>query len=86
MATFVVIPTVGNSNFDDEFPEFFGNKCLRLPNGEWLVSYDGTSKQLSDELGISENKNASALVLNFSAYWGRASNDIWEWIKEHGEG
>ena len=84
MATFVIIPTSGDTGIGRLLPQKFGNKTFRLPNGEWLVSYEGTSKQLSDELGISENKDASALVLNFSAYWGRASKDIWEWIKENG--
>ncbi|KAF3983259.1 MAG: hypothetical protein HFP81_00140 [Methylococcales symbiont of Hymedesmia sp. n. MRB-2018] len=65
-------------------PEKFGNDSLRLPHGEWLVSYDGVTKQLSDELGISENESSSALVLNFSGYWGRSTADVWEWIKEHG--
>ena len=87
MATFIIIPSVGSNTFDTIFPEKFANKAMRLPNGEWLVAYDGTSKQLSEEAGITETEpsTGSAMVLNFSAYWGRASQDIWEWIKENGE-
>lgn len=85
MATFVIIPTAGITGIEKKLPKTFGNKALRLPNGEWLVSYSGTSQQLSDEVGISESPDGSAIVLNFSAYYGRASANIWEWIKENGE-
>ncbi|MDR6984514.1 hypothetical protein J2X32_003158 [Rheinheimera pacifica] len=84
MATFVLIPT----STTEEFPEFvknkFGNLALPLPNGDWLVSYIGTSKQLADETGISDGKFGSVLVLNFDGYWGRSTKDVWEWIAEHG--
>lgn len=85
MATFAIIPLSGDLKLQETLPSKFGNKTFCLPKGEWLVSYDGTSRQLSDELGISDNKDASAMVVNFSAYWGRAGNDVWEWIKENGE-
>lgn len=85
MANFIIIPTTGNTNIDDDLPKKFGNKALRLPQGEWLVSYAGTSKQLSDDIGISDNTSGSAIVLNISGYWGRASTDIWEWLKENGD-
>lgn len=85
MATFIIIPTLGNTGIDQSLPDKLGNKALKLPNGEWLVSYTGTSRQLSDELGISDHESASALVLNFSSYWGRASKDIWEWVSANDE-
>lgn len=84
MATFAIIP-IGTIPKVDTALTGFGNKALRLPNGEWLVAYDGTSRQLSDALGVTDSEATSAIILNFSAYWGRASTDIWEWIKENGE-
>lgn len=81
MSTFVIIPTSGGDTaFVGKLTEL-KNKAMRLPMGEWLVAYEGTSKQLSDELGISENEKASAIVIGFSSYWGRSSSDVWEWIK-----
>ncbi|MTI11557.1 hypothetical protein [Sansalvadorimonas verongulae] len=67
MSTFIIIPVGGTTNLDQTLPQQFGNKALRLPNGEWFVSYDGTSRQLSDDIGISESTTGSAIVLNFSA-------------------
>ncbi|WP_281647376.1 hypothetical protein [Parendozoicomonas sp. Alg238-R29] len=84
MSTFIIVPVGGATNIDQILPQKFGNKALRLPNGEWLVAYDGTSRQLSDDIGISESPSGSAIVLNFSAYWGRAGKDVWEWIAANG--
>lgn len=83
MAHFVIIPTTtgDSSALDAAVSGKFGNKCLKLPRGEWLVSFDGTSKQLSDELQISAGEiGVPAAVLNYSGYFGRANKDIWEWI------
>lgn len=58
MSRFVVIPeqiyaeavetAIQHSKLD--------SKSVKLSTGGWLVSFDGTSTQLSDELGISEGK------------------------------
>ena len=85
MATFVIIPTTGNTGINNTIPTRFGNASFQLPQGQWLVAYDGTSKQLSDELGISDCAEGGAVVLSFSGFWGRASNDVWEWIQMHGD-
>lgn len=54
MANFVIIPTEPNNNLNAALTKRFGNHAYLLPNGEWFVSYDGTSKQLCDEIGISD--------------------------------
>lgn len=59
---------------------------FELPRGEFLVSYKGTSVELSNYLGISEGQNGSGFVIAVASYWGRASTDTWEWIKTHWEG
>lgn len=83
MATFIVIPlSQGKHQLNQVIPEKMGNACFCLQNGDWLVSYEGTSRQLSDDLGITDGTNGSGLVLNFSGYWGRTTTDVWEWINE----
>ena len=79
MATFVVIPTsLAVSTLAATVSEKFGNKAYRLPLGQWLVSYDGTSKQLSEHLPIETNE--PAVILNFHGYYGIADPSIWEWL------
>jgi hypothetical protein len=82
MSLFVIIPTSAPSQaLGTVVTQKFANKSYRLPMGEWLVSYVGTTKQLSDELGITDGTvGVSAVVLLFNGHWGRANNDIWEWI------
>lgn len=50
---------------------------------QWIISAKGTVKQVSDTLGVSikENPTGLAVVLGISGYWGRASTDLWDWMK-----
>lgn len=81
MSIFVLIPTEkGVPVWKDVARQRFGNKCYELPNGEMLVSYDGTSLQLATDLGIGDGTNGAGLVFSVNSYWGFASRSIWEWI------
>lgn len=85
MANFIVIPLPPGEHhpLHKIIPERFGNDCYCLENGDWLVSYHGISKQLSDELEVTSGENYSAVILNFAGHWGYAEGSIWEWISEH---
>jgi len=84
MANFVIVPIPTSSEaLDKLLPEKFGNASFSLGNGSWLVSYDGTTRQLSDEIGITDGSTSNGVVLSFAGYWGRATPDLWEWINEH---
>jgi hypothetical protein len=84
MATFIIIPTDDSQEAQGKLGQLiertFGNAALLLSGGEWLIAYEGTSKQLSDQLGISDNSTCTGLVLNFSGYWGYAGKNVWEWL------
>lgn len=82
MALFVVIAVENDTlALDNLVQSKFGNDAFKLPRGEWLVSYSGTSKQLADDLLISNGEvGVAAVVLAFSGHWGRASSSVWEWI------
>lgn len=88
MGVFVVIPTRTDTaaQLDAAIRKWFDKgRSYRLPRGEWLVSHSGTSKELSDVLGITGGDSGSALVLSAFGYYGRASTDIWEWMKQNWE-
>jgi len=51
-----------------------------LAAGQWLVVTTDAPKELCDKLGITDGKTASAVVVSFINYYGRASADIWEWL------
>lgn len=53
----------------------------------WLVSYPGTSVELSNQLGITGQPEGvpasltSVLITSVSTYYGRGSAEMWEWLK-----
>lgn len=81
MGIYIIIPTGEKTAIDKAVLENFGAESFRLPNGENLVVFDGTSKELSDKLGISDGHVGGALVVGMNGYFGWASKDIWEWIQ-----
>ncbi len=61
--------------------EKYPNDNFPLANGQWILVIDGTAKGLSDSLGISDGSlGATAVVVLFTSYFGRASTQLWEWI------
>jgi len=88
MANFVIIQIIKDDDLGKKIHELFHNKSMMIADSDnWLISYEGTSRQLSDYLEITDSGTesgiGSALVLNFTGYWGRATNDIWEWLSEN---
>ncbi|BDU21187.1 hypothetical protein [Dyella sp. GSA-30] len=81
MATFLVVPTGKADALAAKLAEVMPGQFYKLPRGEYLVKFTGTSKDLSDRLSISDGSADNALVAALSGYYGRAPNDIWEWLK-----
>ena len=86
MALFVVLTDSENSALQSEIAKKFPNDHKHLASNHWVVSSDKTARELSDHLGISDGKKGSAIVFGLSSYYGRYSNDLWEWIKTKWEG
>lgn len=63
----------------------FPNDHIFVGHNEWLVSTKGTAKEVSDKLKITDGANGVAMVFGMSGYFGRASSDIWDWIKAKAE-
>lgn len=84
MPVFIVAPDTPNTK---EFAEKISSvvpagNSIKLPGGVWLVSSEGTTRTLSDALGLSEGNPVSGVVLSVGSYWGRATKDVWEWIEQ----
>ena len=61
--------------------KFAGNFC-RISTGQWLLSYDKTVHDLSDEFGMVKGSPfAGTLVISVSSYSGLQSPQLWEWIR-----
>jgi predicted heme/steroid binding protein len=88
MAVFIVIPTTPKAEIKPSLKTSIAESNLPsypLINGETLIAFKGTSKELSDLLKISDGTNGPAIVSLIGSYYGRSATDIWEWIAVHGE-
>jgi len=53
----------------------------------WLVSFQGTTQELSDKLTITgqapgvKSEIGSVLLTSIGTYYGRGPADMWEWLK-----
>lgn len=47
----------------------------------WFVASKKTAKAISDELGFTEGKVGTGIVMALGDYYGRANRDMWAWIK-----
>lgn len=56
-------------------------------NRGWIIKFPGTTVELSNHLEITgqppgeHSRIGSAIVTPISGYYGRGSNDMWEWLK-----
>lgn len=84
MSVLLITPTIQTepqrATLASELRARFGNACYQLPNGQWLVSYDGTSKQFSDAFDLSSGRCGSLIVFLIGGYWGYSSKEVWEWL------
>ena len=82
MSIFLVTPILDPAKVAASVKANFADDYYAIQNtNSVLVHYSGTTKELSDKLGITTGENGTGIIVSFSSYYGRASTDIWEWIK-----
>ena len=81
---FAVIATRGADRVREALAQqMSGDSVYELKSDVWLVSYEGTTRKLAEALGIRGGESGTGLVFPIGGYSGRASNDVWEWLKLH---
>ena len=81
MTVFVAINVTQPAQFDLAVKTNFAEDHLQISPQEWLIAASGsTAKDISDKLGITDGSNGSAIIFVTAGYYGRAPNNIWEWI------
>lgn len=82
MGIFLITPILEPAKVAASVKSNFAEDYYAIPNtNSLLVHYSGTTKELSDKLGITSGENGTGVIVAFSNYYGRAPTDIWEWIK-----
>jgi len=82
MAIFAVIAPPDNSTLGSILEAQYANNFLRVWNNQWIISANGTPKDISDKLGVSDGSAGTAMILLVTSYWGRANPDFWQWMSE----
>lgn len=72
----------GSANLIIKLKAIFPNDNFQITPTQWLISAKGTAKEISEKLGIDDETPVGlAIILGIAGYWGRASTDVWEWMR-----
>nr|WP_250809349.1 hypothetical protein [Neorhizobium tomejilense] len=85
MSIFVVFRTKNSNAVRAALEELFPRDYLEVQDGEFLISANMTAQELSENIGISGGSNGSAIIFKMASYHGRATTEIWDWIKTKAE-
>lgn len=63
----------------EKFPD---EDTFKLAKDKWFIVFDGVSRDLAETLSIRSSPSIGAgIVLPVDSYSGRASTQLWEWLK-----
>jgi len=87
MGVFVIFRTTKIDLLKDALEREFPGDHLMVSPGEFLVSSPGTAQYVSDKLGLTGNGRSvgSGIIVRIHDYYGRASAEIWDWIRTKAE-
>lgn len=85
MTIFVVFRVSDPEKMKTAMQSAFPNNHLQVDTDEWIVSATGTAKDISEKLGVTKGENSTvvgpAMIFSMANYYGRATTEIWDWIK-----
>ncbi|MEW6775059.1 MAG: hypothetical protein AB1405_02085 [Bdellovibrionota bacterium] len=81
MAIFAIIELAHEGELQKKIEEEFPGNFFQVGDGHWLVSSGGTAEEIGRKIKLDQAGMPSTIVYNLSGYWGRASVQIWEWLK-----
>jgi hypothetical protein len=82
MAVFAIIGTENPAAMKAAIVAQYGLNHYEFAPNAWFVSDGGTTKIVSDKLGITNGQNAvQGVVLKFSGYSGRTAATAWTWLQ-----
>ena len=85
MTIFVIFRVHNAARMEAALATTFPDNHLKVAPNEWIVSATGTASEISAKIGIPQTPELTAMVFSMANYHGRASTEIWEWIKTKAE-
>lgn len=79
---YAIIPFEQGKGFRSRIDELGIPVCDVEAPAAYFVSFNGTTRKLSETIGYGNDKNVgSGVVIPVSNYFGYASADLWEWLE-----
>ena len=85
MATYVILLDEPNEVAEQAIKAQFPHDHYQLSDKNWLVSGLGTTKEISDRLGVSKGEAGKVVILAVNGYFGWHQASVWEWLKVKSE-
>lgn len=81
MALFFVVATTNKAAAEASIRALVGENLRSVKDDTWFVEFDGTSQDLAVKIGFVSGEAGSGIVIPVTNYAGRASAELWEWVK-----
>jgi hypothetical protein len=82
MTVFAIMNVANPAAMSNALQAHFPDDHIKISANEFLVAARGqTARNISDKLGVTEASTiGSAIIFTTSGYYGRAPNNVWEWV------
>jgi hypothetical protein len=87
MTIFAILMPTPQPSLVERIKAVYPSDYLEITETQWLVSASSTAIDVSAKLGIADPKalaapaTGTAIIFATSAYYGRAAQPIWDWMK-----
>lgn len=87
MTIFIVVsqPNPNQAKLPASIASVFPNDHLQISDKVWLVASSDSIQDVSKKLGVADGACGAAVITEVGSYFGRASPNIWSWIKSKWE-
>jgi hypothetical protein len=86
MTIFVVTARAHKPDLENAISQAYQDKQFKFSDRTWFVSDVGTSKQVSEKIGVKKGGITGVVVMPMAGtYYGVASSTLWEWLRAAAE-
>jgi hypothetical protein len=81
MLLFAIMTPGDHAGLQAALNTHFADNYLKVGNGQYLLAARTTVVEVSNTLGITQGINGIGIIVSIAAYYGRADQNVWEWMR-----
>ena len=88
MRIYALLSDVDNPDLEKAIKRDYPGNFYDFKDGQWFIAGNGTAVEIYKKLSREEDIGCdigSVVVISILNYYGYASTDLWDWIKEMSE-